>query len=304
MVKEIESLSISCVVDNYYDALMEDPPCGRRFRTKPYLSIYAEHGLSFYVVAKREDRSYSLFFDFGVDGDLLLHNLKVLGIDPQKLDALVLSHGHFDHYGGLKALLKRIYPRSIPLYLGKGAFTRRFSERKGEGLTDLGKLEKEELEKMGAKIRESDSAEEILPGVYLTGLIEMKTPYEKIPETLLLEREGKIERDLFEEERALFFSLKDKGLVILSGCAHRGIVNTIREVIKLTGTKKIHAIIGGFHLMGASSERILNTIQDLKALSPSYLIPMHCTGLEASLLFSRMMGKSFILNTVGTIYEF
>jgi len=304
MIREIEALSLTCVVDNYHDSLREDPPCGKRFRTKPSLSIYAEHGLSFYGVVKSGDRSYSFFFDFGVTGDLFLHNLKVLGIYPQKADALVLSHGHFDHYGGLMALLERISYRPIPLYVGKSAFTRRFHERKGEGLTDLGRLEREKLEEMGVKIEETESEKEILPGTYITGLIEMETPYEKIPETLLVEKEGKIERDYFEEERAVFFSIKGKGLVIISGCAHRGIVNTVKQVIKLTGIEKIHTIIGGFHLMGASEERILKTIKDLKDLFPSYLIPMHCTGFEASLLFSHMMKENFILNTVGTTYNF
>jgi len=304
MIREIEALSLTCVVDNYYDSLREDLPFGKRFRTKPSLSIYAEHGLSFYGVVKSGDRSHSFFFDFGVTGDLFLHNLKVLGIDPQKVDALVLSHGHFDHYGGLAALLERIRPRSIPLYVGKGAFTRRFHERKGEGLTDLGRLEREKLEEMGVKIEEIESEREILPGTYITGLIKMETPYEKIPETLLVEKEGKIERDYFEEERAIFFSVKGKGLVIISGCAHRGIVNTVKQVIKLTGIKKIHAIIGGFHLMGASEERILKTIEDLKTLSPKYLIPMHCTGLEPYFLFSQTIKENLMLNTVGTTYTF
>jgi 7,8-dihydropterin-6-yl-methyl-4-(beta-D-ribofuranosyl)aminobenzene 5'-phosphate synthase len=302
-IKEVEGLSVTCVVDNYYDALRGDPPCGKRFRTKPSSSIYAEHGLSFYVVVRKGYSSYSLLFDFGVDGNVLLHNLHVLGIDPKTVDALVLSHGHFDHYGGLMALVEKLGPSAIPFYAGEGAFTKRFSKRDGEEITDLGRLERERLERKAVRIEETESIREIIQGAYLTGKIEMRTAYEKVPESLLVEREGRIERDDFREERALFFSVKGRGLVVLSGCAHRGIVNTVREAVELSGVEKVYAIMGGFHLINADEERIIRTIEEIKALSPTYLVPMHCTGFEALVAFSQIMSENFIANTVGTTYS-
>jgi len=303
-IKEIEGLSVTCVVDNYYDALRGDPPCGKRFRTKPSLSLYAEHGLSLYVVVNSGVHSHSLLFDFGVDGEVLLHNLHLLGIDPKTLDALVLSHGHFDHYGGLLGMLEKLGPMFIPFYVGRGTFTRRFSDIRGEGLTDLGRLERERLERKGVKIEEIGSECEILKGVYLTGQIAMKTTYEKIPESLFVEKEGNLERDDFLEERAMFFSVKGKGLIILSGCAHRGIVNTVKQIVELAGIQKVHAILGGFHLISGNEESILMAVEEINTFFPSYIIPMHCTGFEACLAFSQIMGENFILNTVGTTYSF
>ncbi|MCX7857906.1 MAG: MBL fold metallo-hydrolase [Deltaproteobacteria bacterium] len=305
--KEIDGLSITVIVDNFYDALLDDPPCGKRFRTTPEKSIYAEHGLSFFITAHKGEKKHSFLLDFGVDGNLLLHNLKVLEIEIKSISSLVLSHGHFDHYGGLKGLVKYLDYHGIkglPLFLGEGAFSRRFFKKKDEKeFIDLGELKREEVEGV-TRIYELREPIEFLPGCYLTGIIERKNDYEHIPNNLFLYKEGEIVSDNFQEELAVFFFIKGKGLVVISGCAHRGIVNTISQVVEITGIQKVHAIVGGFHLIHAEEERVHMTFKGLKDFSPDYIIPCHCTGFFAKVLFIATFGKSCIINTVGSTYHF
>jgi 7,8-dihydropterin-6-yl-methyl-4-(beta-D-ribofuranosyl)aminobenzene 5'-phosphate synthase len=145
---------------------------------------------------------------------------------------------------------------------------------------------------------------QIIPGAYFTGNIERVTTYEKVPPSLLIKRGEKPEPDDFRGEQALFFSVKGKGLVVLSGCAHAGIVNTVKHAKKIAGTDKIHAVMGGFHLINAKPEVIQNTVADIKALKPDHIVPTHCTGFEAIVAFSREMPSEFTMNTAGTQYTF
>jgi 7,8-dihydropterin-6-yl-methyl-4-(beta-D-ribofuranosyl)aminobenzene 5'-phosphate synthase len=306
-MRELDSLSVTIVVDNFYDALLDDPPCGKRFRTTPNNSLFAEHGLSFFVKASCDKKVYSFMFDFGVDGEALMHNLRLLDLDPKTVSSLLLSHGHFDHYGGLPTLVSYLSSsdvKGLPFYCGEGAFTRRFSKRPGkEELIDLGEAKKEDIS-LVADLREIKGLKEFLPGCYAQGPIEMESEYEEIPDNLFVQRGKEKVRDDFKEEIAIFFVIKGKGLVILSGCAHRGIVNTVRHIVKITGIQKVHAILGGFHLIHADEKRIITTIADLEAYSLDYVVPCHCTGFSARILFSELMKEKFIINTAGTEYIF
>jgi len=305
-----QGISITVVTDNYYDALRPDHPCGKRFRTTPDQSIHAEHGLSFFVEVLSEGKSHNFMFDYGIDPSGVINNIKIIGLNLSMLEAMALSHGHFDHWGGLRGLLSLIdtsnHGKEIPFFVGKNCFSRRFSIRPGsKDLIDLGKLKREDIEKAGRfRVIESDKPEEIVRGVYTTGRIKRTTDYEKVPSNLLVEREGKIKQDYFDEELALFTVLKNKGLVIISGCAHAGIVNTVRHIERLTGLDKVYGIIGGFHLINAPDDTIKRTIADIKAINPTYIVPTHCTGFEAIVCFAKEMPEQFILNTAGTTYTF
>jgi 7,8-dihydropterin-6-yl-methyl-4-(beta-D-ribofuranosyl)aminobenzene 5'-phosphate synthase len=145
---------------------------------------------------------------------------------------------------------------------------------------------------------------EVIPGCYLTGAIERVTNYELGSANLLIQREDACEQDYFTGEQAVVCNVKEKGLVVLSGCAHRGIVNTVRHAQTVSGIEKVHAVIGGFHLINATPEIIEKTISDIKAIAPDYVIPAHCTGFEAITHLAHAMPGQLILNTAGTTYEF
>ena len=167
---------------------------------------------------------------------------------------------------------------------------------------DIGQLDKQAIQGSGVRLTEVKKPIQIIPGCYSTGRIERVTDYETVPPSLLVERNGKIQPDDFRGEQALFFNIRGKGLVVLSGCAHAGIVNTIKQAQRVSGIKKVHAILGGFHLVNAKPEIIQKTVSDIKGIGPDFVAPAHCTGFEAIVAFSQAMPKEFILNTAGTQY--
>jgi 7,8-dihydropterin-6-yl-methyl-4-(beta-D-ribofuranosyl)aminobenzene 5'-phosphate synthase len=238
-----------------------------------------------------------------------MKNLHSLGIDLSRIDALALSHGHFDHWAALPAILERGRPavrRGTPFYVGREAFLRRFARPAGQGdPVDLGVLDRDSLSATGeVRIVEIVKPTEVVPGAYTTGHINRVTSYEHVSAGFMVERDGRLEQDRFEGEQALVFAVKGKGLVVLSGCAHAGIVNSTLRARELTGIEDIHALIGGFHLVGAPVETIEATVADVRAFSPDYVVPTHCTGFEATARFREAMPDQFLLNTAGTTYTF
>jgi 7,8-dihydropterin-6-yl-methyl-4-(beta-D-ribofuranosyl)aminobenzene 5'-phosphate synthase len=307
-VTEVDKVTIWVLTDNYYDSLRPDSKITKRHRAVPGKSIHAEHGLAYYVETVVNGKESACMFDYGLDPVGVMNNIALLGLDVGRADAFGLSHGHFDHWMGAVGILKQNQSRiagGTPFFVGEEAFARRYSLRPGTTETaNLGQLSKEDIEALGLKIVEVKNPLQIIPGAYFTGNIERTTTYEKVPPTLLINRGEKPEPDDFRGEQALFFNVKGKGLVILSGCAHTGIVNTIKHTQKIAGTDKIHAVMGGFHLSNAKPEVIQNSVDDIKAMKPDHIVPTHCTGFEAIVAFSREMPNEFTLNTAGTQYTF
>jgi 7,8-dihydropterin-6-yl-methyl-4-(beta-D-ribofuranosyl)aminobenzene 5'-phosphate synthase len=192
-----------------------------------------------------------------------------------------------------------------PFYVGEAAFAQRYKLNPGSTeLADIGQLRKEDIEALGLKVVEVKTPIEIIPGAYFTGNVERVTAYETMPTNLKVKLGEKIENDTFPGEQGLFFNIKGKGLVVLSGCAHRGIVNTVKQAQKVAGIDNVHTVMGGFHLISAKPEAIQNTVADIKAMKPDYIVPTHCTGFAAMSAFSREMPKEFIINTAATKYTF
>jgi 7,8-dihydropterin-6-yl-methyl-4-(beta-D-ribofuranosyl)aminobenzene 5'-phosphate synthase len=187
--------------------------------------------------------------------------------------------------------------------VGLEAFAHRHARRPDGEVQDLSCLNRAAIESFGIlKILEVTEPTEAIPGAYLTGRIDRVTPYEQIPPNFFIERNGQRERDLFQGEQAIVFVVRGKGLVVLSGCAHTGIVNTVKRARAMTGIDRIHAIIGGFHLVNSDQNVIEETVAELKAMEPDYIVPTHCTGFEAIARFREEMPERFLLNTAGTRY--
>ncbi|MBN2318829.1 MAG: MBL fold metallo-hydrolase [Acidobacteria bacterium] len=307
-ISEANRVTVTVLTDNYYDALRPDTAFAKRYRTSPGKSIYSEHGLSYFIETESKGKTGACMFDFGMNPTGVLNNMELLDLDIGKADAFALSHGHFDHWGGSVEILTRNRTKlqdGMPFYVGKEAFLHRYSHRPGtEDTMDLGRLDKADLESSGVAIREIEHPMEIIPGGYTTGNIERTTPYETPSSSMLVKRGDTLEPDDFGGEQALFFNIKDKGLVVVSGCAHAGIVNTVQHIQNISGAHKVHAILGGFHLVNAATETIWNTIADIQEINPDIVSPMHCTGFEALVAFNSAMPDAFILNTAGTSYTF
>lgn len=307
-VTEVDKLTIWVLADNYYDSNRAEGKNTKRYRVVPGKSIHAEHGLAFFAETVVDGKTSACMFDYGLDAAGVRNNIALLGIDIGTAAAFGLSHGHYDHYSNAVSIIGQQQSRiaaGTPFYVGEEAFAHRYSVRPGAtDAADLGQLQRSDLEALGLKVVEVKSSTQIIPGAFFTGNIERVTAYEKIPPTLLIKRGEKPEPDDFRGEQALFFNVKGKGLVVLSGCAHVGIVNTVRQAQKVSGTEKVHAIMGGFHLTNAKPELIQSTVADIKAMKPDHIVPAHCTGFEAIVAFSREMPDAFTMNTVGTRYTF
>ncbi|MFN3534482.1 MAG: MBL fold metallo-hydrolase, partial [Desulfatiglandales bacterium] len=257
-IEEVDKVVITVITDNYYDCLrwnLYPPDFGmvKRYMIGPGSSFHAEHGLSYHIETWIGDKSFAFLFDYGLDFHGVTKNMELLRLDLEKLEALGLSHGHFDHWGNLTAILKH-YKNKIrkgtPLYVGEEAFSHRFANLPAgrydpSGMMDLGQLKREEIEALDlVRIIEVKDPTPIVPGAYLTGNIERVTEYEKGSPILFIKRGDKMELDLFPGEQSLVFNVKGKGLVVLSSCAHAGIVNTVKHAKKVSGIDKVHVIIG------------------------------------------------------------
>ncbi len=270
-------------------------------------SILAEHGFSALVKTTVGEKSHTLLFDFGYSEGGAAFNARALGVDMGQVEALALSHGHNDHVGGFAALVEMIGKKALPLFVHPGIFKSPRYLKYGEGLRfDFPAITRKGLEQMGVKVIESKDPETLLDGdaVFL-GEIERVTDFEKgFPVAFF--QEGTVEKwDPIEDDTAVVMNLRDKGLVVLSGCAHSGIVNTVRYAMAVTGIEKIHVVMGGFHLSGPFFEPIIGrTTEELRELNPTHVIPTHCTGRKAIQYMENTMPGQFILNMSGTKLTF
>jgi 7,8-dihydropterin-6-yl-methyl-4-(beta-D-ribofuranosyl)aminobenzene 5'-phosphate synthase len=268
--------------------------------------LHGEHGLAYHVETVVDSQSHSFLFDFATNFQGIKRNIELLKIDFKRVEALALSHDHLDHQAALMELLKAKrtdIPHGTPFYVGEQFFRGTYMRRPDGNVLSLLALKREDIEGLGLlRIVEVKTPTPIVPGAYLTGRIERFTDYEQIPPVFVAKRGEQFVQEDFVGEQAIVLNAKGKGLIVLSGCAHRGIVNTVKHDQKITGIDKIHAVIGGFHLTGAKPEVVQRTIADIKAVRPDYIVPTHCTGFEAISAFAREMPDQFILNTAGTRY--
>lgn len=311
-LKPVERVEITTVIDNFIEMLsMDDNEIVHRFVPmkdfKPSDWAIAEHGFSAIMKTGISEISHSVMMDFGQTSFAVPYNLDALGIDLGAVEQLALSHGHVDHFGGLSSVLDKMPRKPIPLVLHPEAFIHpRYFKFPGGIKAVFTQLDKDTLERAGAEIIESTEPC-LLAGetILFLGQIERTNDFEKGMPLAYLERDGEEMKDDIIDDTALVANLKGKGLLILSGCAHAGIINTMNHAIKITGVNRIHAVIGGFHLIGPQSELLVErTLREMQILSPDYVVPCHCTGRKASQYFEQSMPDSFILNQSGTLLTF
>jgi len=307
-LKEVDRVEILTLMDNYVDVLLGStdvvtrPPLAKGLEI-PTDNLLAEHGLSMLVTAYRGKEKHTVLFDTGYTSVGVPHNVEFLEVDLREIEALVLSHAHMDHTGSLFIMLERI-GKSIPLVVHPDAFVwpRYLDLDDGRKLQFPRTLVKADLEHQNVDLVVSKDPTLIAHDlVAVTGEVERVTKFEKGMPNAVLERNGKLEQDLIADDQSLVLNLKGKGLVVLSGCAHAGIINTILHARKITGIREIHTVMGGFHLSGSVFEPIIEeTIKELKQMDPAVIVPMHCTGWKAIERFSQEFPEAFILNSVGS----
>lgn len=305
----IDRVSVTTVVDNYIDSLLRDRPNARRFSSmvaRKMTDLRAEHGLSHLVEVTRGSTTTRIGFDFGQTHDSLNHNTRELGLDPGRLDAIALSHGHRDHFGGLMGYLhayRRFMRKDLTFFAGSDHFLPRFQVRDGDQVY-TGRLDRQEIERYDVQVEVVDTPAEIAEGVLLSGEMHSSEPFEPIPTNLQVERDGVVQPDTFIGEQTLIANVRDQGLVVVTSCSHRGIVGICRNAVRVTGVPKIHAVIGGFHLSGLSEERVTRVVDAFAELGLDHIVPQHCTGIEAIATLHHRLPRQIVLSSVGTTFTF
>jgi 7,8-dihydropterin-6-yl-methyl-4-(beta-D-ribofuranosyl)aminobenzene 5'-phosphate synthase len=308
ILKEVEKVEILTLQDNFIEITAFDNSAiisrarflmGGEIKT----SIRAEHGFSAIVRTITAGRTRMLLFDFGFSKDGAAANAKATDVDMGKIEVLVLSHGHIDHFGGFEKLVKMIGRDGVELVLHPVAFRQqRYLKFASDFKARFPEVTRKEIEEAGVRLRETKDPLPLLDGdVLYLGEIHRQTEFEKgMPNAFFVDK-GIETWDPIEEDTGIAINLKGRGLVVLTGCAHSGIVNTVNYARKVTGVDPVHVIMGGFHLTGPAFEPILGkTIAELKRINPAYIVPTHCTGRKSIMEIEKAMPAQFIMNMAGT----
>ena len=323
-LQPVDAVTVTTLVDNSSDVLLPDEGLVRRWgpfgtagpipvaptamaeggKTADFLR--AEHGFSALVELRVEGRLRRVLFDAGVSTDGLIANLDRLAISPDTFEAVVLSHGHFDHVMGLDGLARRLGRTNLPVLLHPDFWTRRRIAIPGGVVWELPTPSRAGIEGAGFQIIEDRQPGFLLDGrLLVTGEVDRATDFERGMPAHQAWRNGDWQPDpLIHDDQAVLLHVRDKGLVVLTGCGHAGIVNIVRHAKHLTGIDRLHAVLGGFHLTGPAFEPIIPaTVAALAAERPDLLVPAHCTGWKAHHALAAGLPQAFRPNAVGSRFE-
>ncbi len=328
---QVDQLAVRVVTDSYHHAF-EPTRRLRDLQLQRYAfglsrsggaprTLQNEWGLSLHVESTRDSERRQVLIDFGYTPETLNNNLELLGIDPAQLDALVLSHGHYDHFGGLVGFLRRHQARlrpDLPFVLGgEECFCTR-EAGVGDAAGFFGALDRDAIRAARLRIEFAERPSLIAGHGFSTGRIPadsferglaptrravgLKDGIGCAPEGLPEAKRGitTMIPDDFQHEQATVYHVKGKGLVVMTSCGHRGIVNSVAAARQVSGVQKVHAVLGGFHLAPHPVEYQRQTAEALKSIEPDWLIPMHCTGEAFIGMAQQIFGDRMVRSSTGT----
>jgi len=314
---EADSIEITTLVDNQIDALLggdeevRRKPWGPRVHN-PFVdapevatTLHAEHGFSALVTLVHGGERRRLLFDAGVSPTGLIENMDRMGLDAKEIEALALSHGHFDHTGGIAGLVERLGRPGMPMIVHPAAYTQRRSAPPGATPTPLPPPSRSALEGAGFDLIETADPSLIYEDrILITGEVPRATPFENgFPFFQRQTADGWEPEPHLMDDQALIANVKGKGLVVLTGCGHSGIVNIVERAQALTGVDRVHAVLGGFHLNGAFFEPVLGpTVDAFREMAPNVIVPGHCTGYRAQMAIAEAFPEAYVQNAVGTTF--
>jgi 7,8-dihydropterin-6-yl-methyl-4-(beta-D-ribofuranosyl)aminobenzene 5'-phosphate synthase len=294
----VDSLAVRVVVDSVFDQFMPKATHPQvtiehvsRFRGRENLTLAGEWGLSLHLESRSGGAASHYLLDFGYTPEILLRNVDLLGVEVGRLNGLILSHGHRDHYGGLDGFVahhRGAMRDDIRLFAGGAEnFREKFLAQGDEEPRSWGALDRAALEAQQVACVTCE-APRALDGPFTTGRIARRSFERVLPNTFVVptavdhfaedERRGRFVPDRHPDEHATCFIVRGRGLVVLSSCSHCGVINAVKQAMAVSGVDKLHAVLGGFHLGVAPPDYLEHTLSELMALAPDVVIPMHCTG--------------------------
>ena len=307
VLKKATETTITTIIDNYIETLL---PSNERVERAPLTKgsvrrppLLAEHGFSVLVEVVGDSAPHTILMDFGVSNIGVPHNLNVLEIDLDRIEAFVVSHGHHDHIGAIVEVLGGLSKKPRPVVVHPDAFlSTRFHKFPDGKKVPIPGLRKGLIEETGNKVINGRSPV-LLAFDYALALGEIPrvNDFEKGMPSAYYEKGGEICKDHIMDDKGIVLDIQDKGLVVISGCGHSGIINTIRHAQSMTGVDKIYCVMGGFHLIGNIGEATIErTIEEMGKINPEVIVPCHCTGLKAIQVFEKTFPEAFVLNASGT----
>jgi 7,8-dihydropterin-6-yl-methyl-4-(beta-D-ribofuranosyl)aminobenzene 5'-phosphate synthase len=317
-LEPVDEVVITTLMDNTFDALLAPAPGVARasfaagVASAPQFEgggtvtgLIAEHGFAALVTVRRGDRTSTVLFDTGISPTGMTENAARLEVDWSAVQAVVLSHGHFDHAGGFAGLAAAT--RSLPMTVHPGIWTQRRLAPPGVEPMLFPTLSRRALEGEGFEVIERRQPSLLLDGsVLITGEVDRVTDFERgMPPPHQALVDGTWQHDpLVVDDQALVVHVRDRGLVVLTGCGHAGAVNIARHAMRLTGVDRLHGLLGGLHLGGAAFEPVLApTMAALSSMQPALLVPGHCTGWKAQHAMAAAFPDSWVPGSVGTRYS-
>jgi len=316
LIAAADSVQLITLADNYVNGFLASTQIARRPRLDavtgevPGRPMLAEFGWSVLVRISAGGRVHSILFDTSLGKEALLRNASTLKVDLKEVEALVVSHGHPDHTAATPETLSAIGRDELPLILHPGALRKTvLMFPNGERSYAPYFLDEKELHDRGARLEKSKAPTPLASETALvTGEIPRHTDFEKgMPPNMHFRIiEGSLVHDpLIADDQGLVINLRDKGLVVISGCAHAGIINTVRYAQEVSGIDKVHAVVGGFHLSGDFFAPIIDkTVTEIKSISPKIVLPSHCSGIRALIKIANALPDAFVENSVGTTFQF
>lgn len=317
-LEPLDRLEVLILVDNVSDALLPGregavarrpwgPAVANPLLDAPAVAsaVVAEHGFACLVTAQRGERRHRLLFDAGLSSLALVHNLERLEVDPREIEAVALSHGHFDHTGGLAGLVERLR-RDLPLLVHPDAFRQRRSNPPSGRVLPLPPPSRSALEGAGFRLHLDRGPHVLFDGLLaLSGEVPRLTEFEQgYPYFEYLDGGRWEPEPHLMDDQAVVARVRGLGAVVITGCGHAGAVNIARRALDLTGETRLAGLIGGLHLQPLGFFAIPETVAALAELEPGVVAAGHCTGFEAQRQLAEVLPDAFVVNAVGTTYRF
>jgi 7,8-dihydropterin-6-yl-methyl-4-(beta-D-ribofuranosyl)aminobenzene 5'-phosphate synthase len=325
----VESLSVRLLVDSFYDRFIADAshPMVKIEHVRHIIghelsTLAGEWGLSLHLESAQAGGKSRYLFDFGYTPEVLIRNFELLDFDPGRIDGLILSHGHRDHYGGLEGFVNHYRSRmrsDLRLVAGGEAnFREKWIKQRGADPVSWRQFDRKALEAAAVGTLCGDTPQ-ALQGAFTTGYIPRQS-FERVLENTLVEneadanlstdhfteaeRQGRLVPDQHPDEHATCYIVRGRGLVVISSCGHAGLINTIKAAMAVSGVAKLHAVLGGFHLGPAPQDYVDHTVAELERLSPDVVIPMHCSGAKFVAAMHRQMPDRLVTANIGSRFTF